>query len=46
MALKFAAMPASELKIMGENGKQFYDRELSFAMAMSRLDSVFVSIVR
>lgn len=44
--LKFAAMSVSELEIMGENGKQFYNRELSFAMAMAKLDRVFSSIVK
>ncbi|HSV26268.1 MAG TPA: glycosyltransferase family 4 protein [Sedimentisphaerales bacterium] len=39
--LKLAAMPRSELEQMGRRGAQYYNHELSFAVAVSRLEQVF-----
>jgi colanic acid biosynthesis glycosyl transferase WcaI len=39
--LKFAEMSKTELENMGQNGKIFYDRELSFAIAASRFERIF-----
>lgn len=42
-ALKFYAMPRAQLDTMGQNGKRFYEQELSFEIAATRLEKVFAA---
>lgn len=41
--LKLYAMPRPELEIMGENGKRFYEEELSFQIAATRFENIFAA---
>ena len=43
---KFQAMSQAELDAMGANGKMFYERELSFAIAVEKYERVFEAVVK
>lgn len=43
---KFHEMPQSKLDAMGANGKEFYNQELSFAIAVEKYEKIFESVVR
>ena len=43
---KFHEMPQSTLDAMGANGKEFYNQELSFAIAVEKYEKIFESVVR
>jgi colanic acid biosynthesis glycosyl transferase WcaI len=44
MVLKLQAMPEVELAAMGENGKRFYEQELSLRVGVKRFEAVFRSV--
>ena len=39
--LKFHAMPKTQLDAMGQNGKRFYEQELSFSIGTSKFEKIF-----
>jgi colanic acid biosynthesis glycosyl transferase WcaI len=41
--LKLHAMPRSELDVMGENGKRFYEQQLAFGIATTKFERIFNS---
>jgi colanic acid biosynthesis glycosyl transferase WcaI len=43
---KLCAMPREELAAMGVNGRKFYERELSLAVAVEKFEKIFESVVR
>jgi glycosyltransferase involved in cell wall biosynthesis len=40
------AMPRTELDALGQNGKQFYQQQLSFELAVSRLEETFAQAAK
>jgi len=44
--LKFHSMPRSELDAMGQNGKRFYEQQLSFDIATTRFEKIFNSVAK
>ncbi len=43
---KLQAMSGDQLKAMGENGKRFYERELSLKIATKRFEAIFESVAK
>jgi glycosyltransferase involved in cell wall biosynthesis len=44
--LKFYALPRIELDTMGQNGKKFYDQNLSFEIAVPKFETIFTSVLK
>jgi glycosyltransferase involved in cell wall biosynthesis len=44
--LKFYALPRTELDAMGQNGKRFYNQDLSFEIAVAEFEKIFVSVLK
>ncbi|MGB8227272.1 MAG: glycosyltransferase family 4 protein [Sedimentisphaerales bacterium] len=43
---KFRSMPRAQLNAMGENGRKFYQQELSLKIGTERFEAVFESIIK
>jgi len=43
---KLQAMSGDQLKAMGENGRRFYERELSLKIATKRFEAIFESVTK
>jgi len=44
--LKFYAMSKTQLDAMGQNGKRFYNQNLSFEIAVAEFEKIFVSVLK
>ncbi|MGA2915483.1 MAG: glycosyltransferase family 4 protein [Sedimentisphaerales bacterium] len=44
--LKFYTLPRRELDVMGQNGKIFYEQNLSFKIAVPRLEKIFRAVAK
>ena len=44
--LKFHAMPRPELDAMGQNGKRFYEQQLSFSIGADKFEKIFKEVAR
>ena len=44
--LKFRALSQAQLDTMGQNGKNFYEQELSFTLAAVRLEKIFAAAAK
>lgn len=45
MVVKFFTMPREELNVMGDNGKKFYEQELSLSVGVRRFEEIFKSVI-
>jgi glycosyltransferase involved in cell wall biosynthesis len=44
--IKFQAMSKSQLDVMGDNGRRFYEQELSLTIVTRRFEKIFESVVK
>jgi len=45
-AVKFYTLPRSDREILGVNGKQFYERELSLSAGVEKFEELFQKIAQ
>ena len=45
MVVKFFTMSREELDVMGDNGKKFYEQELSLSVGVRRFEEIFKSVI-